>query len=293
MFSIICWWLIKEWYITAEESTLRTNLLFTKLIASETILNKFLYILFLFLSLNSFGQDTLEYVPPIIDTAAVAQKFTEEDLLIDSSNVNAKTFPKDFKEKYTDSDFQYEKKVKEKNSWDRFLEWLGFWLGKIFSFSSEGSSISFVEIVLKVLAIGVILFVIYLIVKAIMNGEGRWVFGKSSDKRVINYDEIEKNLHLVDFEKLIKEATKSGENRLLIRYYYLWLLKKLAEREIIDWDVEKTNSDYLYEIKSEKLRSEFAYLSYLYNYIWYGEFVLEEEMLAKSVKSFEKTIKSL
>ncbi|RRJ89611.1 DUF4129 domain-containing protein [Flavobacterium macacae] len=256
-------------------------------------MNKYLYLLFLFLSLNSFGQDSLSYVPPTIDTTAVAVKFTEKDILIDSSSVKAKTFPKDFKEKYTDADFQYEKKIKEKNSWDRFLDWLAYWLSKIFSFSSEGSSVSFVEILLKVLAVGVILFVIYLIVKAIMNGEGRWVFGKSSDKRVINYDEIEKNLHLVDFEKLIKEATKSGENRLLIRYYYLWLLKKLAEKEIIDWDVEKTNSDYIYEIKSEKLRGEFTYLSYLYNYIWYGEFKLEEEMLAKAVKSFEKTIKSL
>ena len=256
-------------------------------------MNKYLYLLFLFLSLNSFGQDSLSYVPPTIDTTAVAVKFTEKDILIDRSSVKAKTFPKDFKEKYTDSDFQYEKKIKEKNSWDRFLDWLAYWLSKIFSFSSEGSSVSFVEILLKVLAVGVILFVIYLIVKAVMNGEGRWVFGKSSDKRVINYDEIEKNLHLVDFEKLIKEATKSGENRLLIRYYYLWLLKKLAEKEIIDWDVEKTNSDYIYEIKSEKLRGEFTYLSYLYNYIWYGEFKLEEEMLAKAVKSFEKTIKSL
>jgi hypothetical protein len=235
----------------------------------------------------------LTYIPPGIDTTASVIKFTEKDILIDSSEVESKIFPKDFKQKYTDSDFQYEKKVKEKNSWDRFLEWLAFWLGKIFSFSSEGSSVSFVEILLKVLAVGVILFVIYLIVKAIMNGEGRWVFGKSSDKKVINYDEIEKNLHLVDFEKLIKEATKSGENRLLIRYYYLWLLKKLAAKEIIDWDVEKTNSDYIYEIKSEKLKGEFSYLSYLYNYIWYGEFKLEEEMLAKAVKSFEKTIKSL
>ena len=256
-------------------------------------MNKYLYLLSLFLSLNSFGQDSLSSVPPTIDTTAVAVKFTEKDILIDSSSVKAKTFPKDFKEKYTDADFQYEKKIKEKNSWDRFLDWLAYWLSKVFSFSSEGSSVSFVEILFKVLAVGVILFVIYLIVKAIMNGEGRWVFGKSSDKRVINYDEIEKNLHLVDFEKLIKEATKSGENRLLIRYYYLWLLKKLAEKEIIDWDVEKTNSDYIYEIKSEKLRGEFTYLSYLYNYIWYGEFKLEEEMLAKAVKSFEKTIKSL
>ena len=78
-------------------------------------------------------------------------------------STNKTNVAKDFKEKYADSDFQYEKKVKEKNSWDRFVEWLGFWLGKIFSFSSDGSSVSFVEIVLKILAVGVILFVIYLL----------------------------------------------------------------------------------------------------------------------------------
>lgn len=258
-------------------------------------MNKLLNILILFFFFNSFGQDSLSYeeLKPAVDTAQISKKFTDDDILIDSSSVRNKPFAKDFKEKYTDSEFQYEAKAKEKSAWDRFVEWLAFWLGKIFSFSDENASISVVEIILKVLAIGVIIFVIYLIVKAIMNGEGRWVFGKSSDKKVIHYEEIEKNLHLVDFEKLIKEATKSGENRLLIRYYYLWLLKKLAAREIIEWDVEKTNSDYIYEIKSEKLKAEFSYLSYLYNYIWYGEFKIEEETLLKAVKSFEKTIKSL
>ena len=120
------------------------------------------------------------------DTVAV-NNITQVLVPVDSVFYKERSFEADFKEKYTDSDFQYEKKVKEKNSWDRFVEWLGFWLGKIFSFSSDGSSVSFVEIVLKVLAVGVILFVIYLIVKAIMNGEGRWVFGKSSDKKIINY----------------------------------------------------------------------------------------------------------
>lgn len=261
--------------------------------APKSTLIKFPYIFLLFVSLNSFSQDSFDNTIQGADTSAVSQKFTEEDILIDSSNVTVITLPSNFKEKYTDAAFNYEVTVAEKNFWDRFLEWLSFWLNKIFSFSSDDASISLVQIIFKVLAIAVIIFVIYLIVKAIMNGEGRWVFGKASDRRVINYDEIEKNLHLVDFEKLISDATKSGEDRLLIRYYYLWLLKKLSEKEIIEWDVEKTNSDYLYEIKNEKLKGEFSYLSYLYNYIWYGEFVLEKDTLSRSVKSFEKTIKSL
>lgn len=254
-------------------------------------MNKLFYIFLFFFCLNSaFGQEP----PPEqkTDTITAVSKFSEKDIAIDSTKIKSRSFGK-LKEKYDDSSFEYETKNPEKNAWDRFKEWLSYWLGKIFSLGSEEASMSFAEIVLKTLAVIVILFVIYLIVKAIMNDEGRWIFGKSSDKKVIHYDEIEKNLHLVDFEKLIKEAEKSGENRLVIRYYYLWLLKKLAEKEIIEWDVEKTNSDYLYEIRNEKLKNDFSYLSYLYNYIWYGEFELEEGTLSKAVKSFEKTIKSL
>lgn len=259
--------------------------------ASELILNKLLYIFFLFFCLNTaFGQDSL--LVKKTDTISAVSKFSEKDIAIDSTKIKSRSFT-NLKEKYNDANFEYEPKAKEKNAWDRFKEWLSYWFGRIFSLSNEEASMSFVNIFLKVLAVIVIVFVIYLIVKAIMNDEGRWIFGKSSDKKVIHYDEIEKNLHLVDFEKLIKEAVKSGENRLVIRYYYLWLLKKLAEKEIIEWDVEKTNSDYLYEIKSEKLKTDFAYLSYLYNYIWYGEFELEEETLTKAIKSFEKTIKAL
>lgn len=254
-------------------------------------MNKLYYIFFLLFCLNIFGQDTLPIAEK--DSIETVSKFSEAAIKIDTSKVENKNTVKNLKEKYNDSSFDYEPKISEKNAWDRFLEWLSYWFNRIFNLGSENASMGFVELFMKVIAVLIIIFVIYLIVKAIMNDEGRWIFGKSSDKKVINYDEIEKNLHLVDFEKLIKEALKSGENRLIIRYYYLWLLKKLAEKEIIEWDVEKTNSDYLYEIKSERLKAEFSYLSYLYNYIWYGEFQLEEETLSKAIKSFEKTIKTL
>jgi hypothetical protein len=126
-----------------------------------------------------------------------------------------------------------------------------------------------------------------------LNKEGQWIFGKNSSKKIVSTDEIERNLHETDFEKLLKETLLAGQKRISIRYYYLWLLKKMSEKGIIKWDIEKTNSDYLYEITNETRRDEFAYLSYLYNYIWYGEFELDEATFEKAKTAFEKTIRSI
>ena len=228
---------------------------------------------------------------------AVAKKekivFTEKDIAVDSVAIEVKPFAKNFKTKYTEKEFIYEFKTPEKNAWDRFKEWLANFFKNIFSFTDSKSANNFDEILLRTLAIAIVIFVIYLIAKAIMNKEGQWIFGRNSDRKIINYDEIEKNLHLVDFEKLIQKSLESGENRLTIRYYYLWLLKKMSEKQIIEWDVEKTNSDYLYEIKDEAQKEDFAYLSYLYNNIWYGEFELDENTFTKARTAFEKSIKKI
>jgi len=250
-------------------------------------LNKFLIIILLFVCSNVGAQDSL----------AVAKKekmvFTEKDIVVDTSSIELKPFVQNFKKKYTDKEFIYEFKTPEKNAWDRFKEWLANIFKNIFSFTDSKTATNFVDILLKIIAILIIIAVIYMIVKAIMNKEGQWIFGRNSDRKIINYDEIEKNLHLVDFEKLIQNSLQSGEKRLTIRYYYLWMLKKMSEKQIIEWDVEKTNSDYLYEIKNEAQKEDFAYLSYLYNYIWYGEFELDEATFTKAKNAFEKSIKTI
>jgi hypothetical protein len=242
-------------------------------------MTKYLFLFLLLFSIPGFAQDSL-----IV---------SKSEIQIDSSKVEEVQFEEGLKEKYTDEEFIYEVKVKELSAWDRFKEWLYDLFERLFNSSSRENTEDIVELFLKILAAAIIIFVIYLIVKAIMNGEGSWVFGKSSDKKVINYEEIEKNIHLVDFEKLIKETLKNGENRLAIRYYYLWLLKIMSAKQLIEWDVEKTNSDYLYEIKNSSIQSQFEYVSYLYNYIWYGEFELDEVTFIKAKKAFDNLINSL
>ncbi|WP_026705252.1 hypothetical protein [Flavobacterium soli] len=250
-------------------------------------MNKYLYIVVLLFCFQVYGQDTLATAKKEVTT------FTEKDIQIDSSNIEQLRFKPSFKEEYDSDDFVYEQKTKEENFWDRFKEWLARFFQRIFSISNNEAAMNTVDFVFKTIAVLVILFVVYLIVKAILSKEGKWVFGKNSDRKIINYDAVERNLHSVDFEKLIKQSIQAGEKRLSIRYYYLWLLKKMSEKQIIEWDAEKTNSDYLYEIKSETFKKEFGYLSYLYNYIWYGEFELDETTFEKARKAFEKSIQTI
>lgn len=253
-------------------------------------MNRFFFVLFFLLFCSIFNaQDSLTYEdPPKIATI----KYTEKDIQIDSSTVEARTFEKNFKKKYTDSDFIYETKPAEKTWWDSFKEWLASILRKIFTFSNPQASLNFVAMLFKIVAILIIIVVIYLIVKALINKEGQWIFGKNAQKRTIYYSDAEKNIHLLDFEKLIKESISSGQKRIAVRYYYLWLLKIMAQNHYIEWDIEKTNSDYLYELKNPVHKEEFNYLSYLYNYVWYGEFEIDETIFIKTENRFKKAIKT-
>ena len=229
-----------------------------------------------------------------VDTTFVAAMPDQITIISeDTSAMEQVHFVENFKVNYKEKPFVYEEQAAVKSLWERFKEWFLQWLNRNFDVKDGEKAENILDYVINTIAVIVILIVIYLIVKAILNKEGTWIFGSKSDSNLIRYDEIEKNLHLVDFEKLIKESIHSGEHRLSIRYYYLFLLKKMSEKQLIEWDVEKTNSDYIYEIKSPQLKANFEYLSYLYNYIWYGEFDLSLQEFEKAKKAFDTTIQSI
>jgi hypothetical protein len=253
-------------------------------------LKKLLLFILIFLCSHAGAQDSIGAKPAVKKEISI---YSEKDIVIDNQNITSKNFDKNFKEKYKDTPFIYEYKTPAKNAWDRFWDWVGELFSSLFRFGANGVAGSFVGIVFKIIMFTIIIFVIYLIAKAILNQEGQWVFGKNSSKKIIDYTDVEKNIHTTDFEKLIKNSLAANENRLAIRYYYLYLLKNMAHKELIVWDIEKTNSDYLYEIKKPATKSHFEYLSYLYNYIWYGEFDLDQESFEKAKTAFEKGIKTI
>lgn len=208
----------------------------------------------------------------------------------DSATFQSRKF-ENLKEKYTDSDFNYvEKPTKvDRTAWDRFWDAVGRFFSNLFDFGNGTKALSGVEILMKVIAILIILFVVYLIVKIIINKEGSWIFGKSAKK--ITVSEItEEDIHSLDFNTIITKVKNEKNYRLATRYYYLWLLKSFSDRNIIEWDIEKTNGDYINEISNAALKSEFQFLSYVYEYSWYGEFDLTLTDFEKTETAFLKLI---
>lgn len=64
------------------------------------------------------------------------------------------------------------------------------------------------------------------------------------------------------------------------------MLKDLNSRKLITWKADKTNSDYIAEIASAKLKDKFSRTALIYEYIWYGDFVIQEEIFESARESF-------
>lgn len=216
----------------------------------------------------------------------------KETIKQDTETIKSKKINPNFKESYNSNEFNYEPKVDDSNlsAWNRFWKGVGDFFSNLFDFSNANGTATGLNIIMKIIAFLIIGFVIYMIVKIIINKEGGWVFGKAS-KNIAVTELVEENIHNVDFNKLIAKSKSENEYRTSIRYYYLWLLKSFSDKNIIEWDIEKTNSDYLYEIKNLETKSQFQFLSYIYEYCWYGEFTLSETDFQKAENSFLKAIK--
>lgn len=220
----------------------------------------------------------------------IGNGFVFSQVQMDSATYQSRKFD-DLKAKYTDSDFNYiEKPTKvDTSAWDRFWNAVGRFFSNLFDFGNGTKALSGIEILMKIIAFLIILFVIYLIVKIIINKEGGWIFGKSAKKITVS-EMTEEDIHSLDFITLISKAKNEKNYRLATRYYYLWLLKSFSDRNLIEWDIEKTNADYINEISNLELKTEFHFLSYVYEYCWYGEFDLTQTDFEKTEIAFQKLI---
>ena len=133
-------------------------------------------------------------------------------------------------------------------------------------------------------------FVLYILISYFISKEGNFLFRKNKKKISIEYEEIIDNIHEIDFKDKLMNAEKNKDFRSAIRYQFLNVLKKLSDKKQIDWNTEKTNHDYLKELKTESSKTNFAELLYIFEYVWYGEFEINEEAYLQFKKKFEANI---
>lgn len=210
----------------------------------------------------------------------------------DTSQQNVKAFNPDFKDKYlNDEEFNYNLGKSDTNFLTRIWNKLEKLLKYLFGIGSLNKTTNLTWIIIKILSGIIVLVALYFIIRLFMNHKGKWLFQKKNESIQIDINNIEQLIQSADFEKLIADVESRGDTRQSIRLYYLWLLKDLKEKEIIVWLPEKTNADYMSEIISETLKKQFSYLSYLFNYIWYGQFSITDEDYIMAKKAFLNFLK--
>ncbi len=182
--------------------------------------------------------------------------------------LNTRDFDGDLTEKYTGEEFDYSSQEGEaQNLVKRFLNWFFSWIDDSLGVNISPYTLQIIEYLIYILMGGLI---IYLFVRFLSGENFSAVFTKKANS-ILDINLSEDHIENVDLDALIKSALDEKDYRLAVRYHYLRILKILSQKNIIDWHYEKTNSDYQNEIEAPTVKSGFRDVSYLYDYIWYGE----------------------
>lgn len=131
------------------------------------------------------------------------------------------------------------------------------------------------------LLIAFFLFVIYRLV--VVNK--LFLFYSSSKTKAVNSGDAV-DIDDDNLDEKIKKAVDAKDRRMAVRYMYLKALRLLNDKQWIRFHADATNYEYVNQMSGHKLASEFGFLTRVYDYMWYGEFTLNDEQFDLVHKNF-------
>lgn len=240
----------------------------------------FFFTYFLLISPITFSQGA-DTVGVTADSIYTNEAFDDENkpdsrAQPDSTNVTARDFDgKTLDDLKSDPALQYkEAPTIAESLWDRFLLWLNQLIQAIF----EGAiTTNWGRVFTYMLGIAVVVVLVMMILR--VNAFN--VFYSGQGANTFKHSVLDENIHEMDFEKLIQEAMAKNEYRSGVRLVFLYALKMLSDKNLIHWDQGKTNHDYLEELNAADLKTGFNELNFYFEYAWYGNFKISQEMFSK------------
>ena len=189
-----------------------------------------------------------------------------------------------------DEDFNYTEIEPDKdNWWEKFKRWLSdlwfrFWDWLLPDYASSPFWAFIVSILPYLIIGGIVVFIVWLFYR--LNPGAKIL--KSQESPDVFFTEEEEIIKTKDIQKLVQKALENQDYRLAVRYSYLLILKRLSNANFIEYEFEKTNSDYIAEITSENIKTQFQKVTTLYDYIWYGSFSVTQADYQIAQKSFNR-----
>lgn len=150
---------------------------------------------------------------------------------------------------------------------------------------SRSDSPSWVSTVLLVLIIGVFLsLVVYYMAESGLFRRRRKIVVEESH----NMEEMPEDIFAINYQKEIDTAIANGDYRLAVRLQYLRLLKQLTNRNLIRYEQDKTNMDYLMQLHNTACYHDFFRVTLHYEYSWYGQFAVSPQTYQLIMQDIQK-----
>lgn len=243
------------------------------------------FLLLLFLPLKTLGQDSLLVPPetyPTVDSSGVVNESTANPPRLADEQIFREIDERKWKQASENLDYSQDvppekKKEKPKTDLPKTPEWNVDW--------------KFWGIIFQA-------FAILLLVAAI--GYGIYFFSKqprntqvASDGTLIDFDNVEAYLIESDLDKLLKQALLEGQFAMAIRLHYLQIIKQLSVKNHIVWSKEKTNRDYLTEMRGHRFYAEFRETTAAFERVWYGNENISSPMYYELEPAFRRLQSSI
>ncbi len=208
------------------------------------------------------------------------------DEQITDNSITQRNISTDFRDRYKSADFDYEQKQPRKSVWQRIKERIQKILKSIFGDVDLSNADDITKAALRIFAVLLLAFLLYFLIRYVLGKEGRLFFSKKNSES-LNSGDLHEDIHEINFQQVISRSESEGDFRSAVRYRFLYVLKLLADKNVIVWNREKTNKDYVREIDNLNIQSGFKEVAHIFDHVWYGEFVLNKEHYDQVRKKFE------
>ena len=213
--------------------------------------------------------------------------YSQKDTLIryyDNSDVQIRSISDNSLTSYkNDSDFDYRKEITEPENYFAKI------INKIINFFFGDNSVLSRVIKYTIAA----LFFMFIILRLTGLSVNKLFYKNKFIENIVPIEENIDNIKDVDIDLIINNAKKNNDYKTAIRYLFIKALKLLSLKEIIYWQINKTNRDYYYEISDNNIKEQFIKLSQIFSYVWYGNFEIDNEKFIEFDQNFSNFFSEL
>ncbi|MCL5245993.1 DUF4129 domain-containing protein [Cellulophaga sp. 20_2_10] len=242
-------------------------------------MNKLLFSLFICITFSLTAYSFQDSTAVQYDDAPLyVKKITKEDL-------------QKYKE---DPKYDYTLEKADNSWWENLKTWVYSFMLRFFQWLFGGTkAVGFLAAFLQFIPYVLLAFLIFILIMLFLKTNMRGINLAKKNLSDVTLSEEEHIIKNEDIQQLIKNALEDKNYRLAVRYYYLYILKIMSEKELIDWQLQKTNDDYQKELSQSKYAIPFVTITRLYDYVWYGDFTIDETKYNKAAEEFIKLQNSI